>query len=38
MAVGEMLQQVFKRKNIKLFFQQVGALGSYTFQILNWIG
>jgi hypothetical protein len=37
-AVGDQFEQVFKSEDIQLFFEQVGPLRAYTFQVLNGIG
>jgi hypothetical protein len=38
MPVGKMFEQVFKRKNVQLFFEQIGPLRPYTFQVLDRVG
>jgi hypothetical protein len=38
MAVGKMLQQVLEYKNAQLFFQQVGPLRPYAFQVFDGAG
>jgi hypothetical protein len=36
--VGKMYQEVPKRKDPQLLFQQIGALGAYAFEVLNGVG
>ena len=38
MPVRKVVQQVVERKNAQLFFQQVGTLRAYAFQVLNGVG
>jgi hypothetical protein len=33
MPVRKMIEQIIKRKNVQLFFQQIGSLGTDSFQV-----